>query len=70
MTSEPEVAIFIVRATREGDALRGVVERVKTGEKAYFEDADSIGRVIARIVEAEWKATISGEEDQPRRSAP
>lgn len=53
MAPEPDVAIFIVRASREPGGLRGVVERVKTGEKAVFQDADAIGRIIARIVDAE-----------------
>jgi hypothetical protein len=53
MTPEPELAIFVVRASREGGGLRGIVERVKTGEKVPFQDAEAIGRIIARIVDAE-----------------
>ena len=63
MAPDPEVAIFIVRASRETDGLRGVVERVKTGEKVPFQDADAIGRIIARIVDAEANTPTGGHHD-------
>jgi hypothetical protein len=56
---EPETAIFIVRAVRQAGGLRGVVERVRTGQKVRFEDEAAIGRVIGRLLDE----TTSGEED-------
>ena len=67
---EPEVAIFIVRALREAGGLSGVVERVRTGEKVRFQNGDAIGKIIARIVEAEATPTSPGEEDPPSRNSP
>ena len=52
-TDQAEVAIFIVRASRKAGRLNGVVERVRTGEKVRFQDADAIGNIITQIVEAE-----------------
>lgn len=45
---------FVVRATRGRDGrLAGVIERVRTGEKHRFEDPDTIGRLIERMVDEE-----------------
>lgn len=42
---------FIVRASRDtGGRLQGIVERVKTGEKERFDDAEGLARVIERMV--------------------
>ena len=42
---------FIVRASREaGGRLRGIVERVKTGEKQRFTGAAGLGGLIERML--------------------
>jgi hypothetical protein len=42
---------FVVRVVRaDAGQLAGIVERVRTGEKARFETTDGIGRLIARMV--------------------
>ncbi|HEV8437925.1 MAG TPA: hypothetical protein VGT40_07510 [Methylomirabilota bacterium] len=44
---------FIVRVSRDRDGrLRGIVERVKTGEKHRFEHSEGIGGLIERMVAA------------------
>lgn len=48
------VVTFIVRATRDrGGRVRGVVERVKTGAKERFTDADGLAGLIERMLAAE-----------------
>ena len=43
--------VFIVRAWRDAAGrVSGVVERVATGEKARFEEADALAGVIQRMV--------------------
>lgn len=45
---------FIVRLARaEAGQLTGVVERVRTGEKARFDGVEGIAAVIARMVSAD-----------------
>jgi hypothetical protein len=45
---------FVVRAARCPDGrLAGVVERVRTGEKRRFDDANAIGHHIERMVDEE-----------------
>jgi hypothetical protein len=45
------VVTFIVRATRDrGGRLRGIVERVKTGEKRRFTGVDGVGGLIERML--------------------
>jgi hypothetical protein len=42
---------FIVRVTRDrAGRLRGIVERVRTGEKWKFEDSQAIGRLVERMM--------------------
>jgi hypothetical protein len=42
---------FIVRAARDrGGRLRGVVERVKTGEREPFARAEDLGTLIERML--------------------
>ncbi len=44
-------ATFVVRVVRDdAGQLAGIVERVRTGEKARFETTDGMGRLIARMV--------------------
>jgi hypothetical protein len=44
-------ATFVVRVVRDdAGQLAGIVERVRTGEKARFETTDGIGQLIARMV--------------------
>jgi hypothetical protein len=45
---------FVVRVVRDdAGQLGGIVERVRTGEKARFETTDGIGQLIARMVAGE-----------------
>jgi hypothetical protein len=47
-----EFATFVVRLSRvAGGRLSGVVERVRTGEKARFNELDALGAVIARMLD-------------------
>jgi hypothetical protein len=51
------VLTFIVRISRDRDGrLRGTVERVRTGEKERFTDAESIGEVIQRMLHDDHQA--------------
>jgi hypothetical protein len=52
--SPRHVVTFIVRATRDhGGRLRGIVERVKTGEKRRFTRAAGIGGLIERMLDGD-----------------
>jgi len=56
---------FVVRLSRdEAGRVSGIVERVRTGEKARFEALDVLIEVIGRMVARD---TTSGEarEEQP-----
>ena len=56
MTTEPTgtAVTFIVRATRDRNGrVRGVVERVRTGAKERFSDADGLGTLIERMLDAD-----------------
>lgn len=45
---------FVVRLSRdEAGRVTGIVERVRTGEKARFEGVAAIATVIARMAEAD-----------------
>ena len=45
-------ATFVVRLSRvAGGRLGGVVERVRTGEKARFDELDALAAVIAKMLE-------------------
>ena len=45
---------FVVRVVRDtAGQLTGIVERVRTGEKARFETTEGVGRLIARMVEGD-----------------
>jgi hypothetical protein len=51
------VLTFIVRISRECDGrLRGTVERVRTGRKERFRDAEGIGGVIEQMLHDEHQA--------------
>ena len=51
MESGSGYVTFVVRVVRrDAEQLAGIVERVRTGEKARFETTDGIGRLIARMV--------------------
>ena len=44
---------FVVRVrSDEGERVSGIVERVKTGEKHRFHDAEAIGLLITEMVRA------------------
>jgi hypothetical protein len=54
MSPADEFATFVVRLSRvDGGRLAGVVERVKTGEKAPFHELEAIGAVIGRLLDGE-----------------
>jgi hypothetical protein len=53
MTRLPGSLTFVVRVSADAAGrLRGVVERVRTGERAAFEGWVAIGAVIERMVAA------------------
>jgi hypothetical protein len=63
-------AAFVVRAWRDaGGRLRGVVERVTTGERARFEGSRALAEIIERTVGGGGRArrhegtTTEGEGD-------
>ena len=45
-----QVTTFIVRLSREGGRLTGVVERVRSGEKVQVDGVEDISRVIGRMI--------------------
>jgi hypothetical protein len=52
MSPADEFATFVVRLSRvDGGRLAGVVERVRTGEKASFHELEAIGTVIGRLLD-------------------
>ncbi len=54
-------AIFIVRLDRDaGVGLTGVVERVRTGEKARVDALAGVGRVLAAMLAREEAELSSG----------
>jgi hypothetical protein len=47
----PPYATFIVRVFRDDTGrIDGIIERVRTGEKARFKTAGGIGRLVTRMV--------------------
>jgi hypothetical protein len=51
------VVTFIVRTSRDsGGRVRGVVERVRTGEKERFSGVRDLGRLIERMLTTEGGA--------------
>jgi hypothetical protein len=49
-----EYLTFIVRLVRsEADDVEGIVERVRTGEKARFRGFDALGPTIRRMLEGD-----------------
>ncbi len=58
-------ATFVVRVFPDDSGqLAGIVERVRTGEKARFETAEGIGEVIARMVAGEGPPGTQGSVGQ------
>jgi hypothetical protein len=55
---------FIVRVSMGKRALRGVVERVRSGEKQRFDGAAALAEVIAAMVERE---TTMKRQKEPTR---
>ena len=56
---------FIVRLTlRDGGVLRGVVERVRSGEKRRFDSVAVLAEVVAEMAEREITMT---RQKQPSR---
>jgi hypothetical protein len=50
----PRRSTFVVRIDQDdGGDVTGVIERVRTGEKEPFRGLESIGGLIARMLEAE-----------------
>ena len=51
MDKPAEFMTFVIRLQRgAAEEIAGVVERVKTGEKARFRGVDTIGPVIVRML--------------------
>jgi hypothetical protein len=45
---------FVVRVSRSGAGrIEGIVERPRTGEKAWFQGVDQIGPLIARMLRSD-----------------
>jgi hypothetical protein len=44
---------FVVRVSSDADALRGTVERVRTGEKQRFQTVEELGAIVARMARDE-----------------
>jgi hypothetical protein len=45
--------VFVIRVTQEETgAMGGIVERLSTGEKARFRGLETLGDLVARMVEA------------------
>jgi hypothetical protein len=45
---------FVVRVSRSGTGrIEGIVERPRTGEKAWFQGVDQIGPLIARMLRSD-----------------
>jgi hypothetical protein len=69
-----EYATFIVRLARVGaDDVDGIVERVRTGEKARFRGLDELGPTIRRMLgsdvpDAGLCPEGSGSQGAPRRA--
>ena len=56
---------FVVRVSRGPTGrLEGIVERPRTGEKAWFQGVDQIGPLIARMLEAEPAATEASRDKE------
>jgi hypothetical protein len=56
---------FVVRVSRgAAGGLEGIVERLRTGEKAWFRGADQIGSVIARMLQSELPETGTREDEE------
>jgi hypothetical protein len=49
-TAADDHATFVVRLSRAGGRLDGVVERVRTGEKVRFHELEALGAVIAGML--------------------
>jgi hypothetical protein len=55
---------LVVRvSSREAGALRGTVERVRTGEKHRFRDVGELTAIVARLAEGEEVASLPGGTD-------
>ena len=57
MDHELHHATFIVRVSWAGRSVAGVVERVRTGAKIPFRDADGAGPILARMIAADMGET-------------
>ena len=57
----PDRAVFIVRLERErGGRVSGVVERVRTGEKARVEGIAQVGPLLAAMLAREAAEPVHG----------
>jgi hypothetical protein len=59
-------ATFIVRVFRDDTGrLAGIVERVRTGERARFRTAGGIGRLVERMVQGDPPAETRWKRPEP-----
>jgi hypothetical protein len=66
-----EYLTFIVRLVRsEADDVDGVVERVRTGEKARFRGLDALGPTIRRMLEGDVPGPPADDDRAPPSGAP
>jgi hypothetical protein len=58
---------FVVRVSRDTTGrLEGIVERPRTGEKVWFQDADQIGRLIIRMLESDGTSAETRRDEEDR----
>jgi hypothetical protein len=57
-----EYATFVVRLSRTGGRLAGVVERVRTGEKARFDELDALGALIAGMLAPHERGPVTASD--------
>jgi hypothetical protein len=66
-TVEPRLAplTFVVRVAGDPGALRGTVERVRTGEKQRFQGVEELGAIVARMAKAASRTAPSRDSGPP-----
>ncbi len=73
----PSLTVFIVRLGCDpaGGPITGIVERVRTGEKARFHDLSALAAVIGRLLAADGPSgpstpSVTVDPDPARRTMP
>jgi len=50
-SGSPQITFVVRVSTDRAGVIAGVVERVRTGEKARFQGLEDLGALIARMIE-------------------